>query len=246
MRNIKKGLFLVMIVCVMLLVPKEEVQAAKRLFNIVVDDGFTKQTIEMKYGKSPSGHTTYYANQTAIYVNQKSKKVTFTVRKNTSSRYGNFRFAANSIKPTNTPKMNLFNYTVDGKTRACLFTVQKEKEPEIKSLSLKPSKGKNFVTGKKNRLEIKTRVQTALPTSMRIVVLNEKGKRVYRKDYKNITSKTYKLSWNGKPSKNNQVNLSTKKYVPAGTYTVAVKLKVRLSTGVKEFTRERDFTITKK
>ena len=86
MRKFRRWILASVFLCMVILVPQAKAEAAQRLFDIVVKDGRTTQVIEMKYGKTPYGYTSYYANQSVIYVSEKSKSVTFSVRKNTSGR----------------------------------------------------------------------------------------------------------------------------------------------------------------
>lgn len=243
--NFKKGLLFAAFLSVMLLFSKGEANAAsKRLFDIVVKDGYTTQTIEMKYGKSQFGYMTYYANQSTIYVNPKAKKVTFRVKRNSSSRYGNFKFASRSMKPGKTAKSNLFNYTVDGKTRAWMFTVQKVTNPEIKLIKLKPSTGgKHFITGKKKTLQIKTKLVTQIPVKLRINILDETGKLVYQQRYTEAGTKTYSFKWNGKPMKGNKAGLNPKKYVADGNYTVEVTATLKIGKQKQFFTQQKSLVI---
>lgn len=221
--------------------------ASQRLFNIVVKDGYTTQTIEMKYGKSPYGYTTYYASQSVIYVNQKAKNVTFQVKKNTSSRFGNFRFAAKTMKPGSKAKSNLFTYTADGKTRAWMFTVQKITNPSIRTLKVNPSiKGKVFVPGKKRYVQFKSFIDSEIPVKVNIRVFNEDGKRVYHKNYAAAGTKTYKLKWDGKVSKDNRANLNPGSYVPDGEYTVRITATLTAGKEKQEFTKEKKFIVGKK
>ncbi len=228
------------------LLPGGKAEASQRLFDIVVKDGYTTQVIEMKYGKTPYGYTSYYANQSVIYVNAKSKNVTFSVKKNTSSRYGNFQFAASKVKPGDEPAGNLFTYTADGKTRAWMFTVQKYAEPEIKYLKInRPKKGDAFQPKKKKDAQIKTLIKTAVPVKTIVRILDANGKLVYKKDYGETGSKTYQWKWDGKPSKGNQAKLSSKKYVPAGEYTVRVTVYPKIGKKAAEIVKETKLTVGK-
>lgn len=223
---------------------KADTEAAKRLFNIVVKDGYTTQTIEMRYGRSPYGYTAYHASQSAIYVNPKAKRVTFRVRKNTSSQYGNFKFAVNPLRPTNKPKASLFTYTTGGQRRAWMFTVQKATAPKIRYLRLYPStKGKTFITGRRKYLNIKTAIKNELPVTTLFRVLDDQGKTVFRKTFRKQPSKAYTLKWNGKPSKGNGAGLKTSSYVPAGKYTVQVKTTMKIGGKSQDYVKERKLTI---
>lgn len=248
MKKWKKGLIVSLFICLAaLMLPGQAQAASKRLFNIVVKDGYTTQTIEMKYGKSPYGYTAYYASQSAIYVNPKSKKVTFQVKKNTSSRYGNFSFASKTIKPGDQPKGNLFTYTTDGKRRAWMFTVQKISEPKIRYVRIYPSvKGKTYMPGKNKFVKIKTSVTAETPAKVTIRVINREGKTVYRKNYPESGSKTYTLKWNGKPSRKNPAGWKTTRYVEDGEYTVRVTATLLAGGEKQEFQRETKLIVGKK
>lgn len=227
--------------------PGRKADAAKRLFNIVVKDGYTTQTVEMKYGKSPFGYTTYYANQSIIYVNAKSKKVTFTVKKNTSSRYGNFHFASTKLKPSKKAKSNLFTFTTDGKKKAWMFAVQKISDPEIKYVKMyNTTKGSVFVPKKNRYVKIKTAVKTEIPVKVNIKILNEKRKTVFWQNYGKAGSKTYVIKWNGKPSKKNPAKYKTSSYVPAGEYTVKVTARLLDGTNKQTFMKEKKLTVGEK
>lgn len=244
MKKLRKYVLAAAFLCLAALMPQGKAEAAQRLFNIVVKDGYTTQTIEMKYGKTPYGYTSYYANQAVIYVNAKSKNVTFTVKKNTSSRYGNFSFAYSKMKPTDVPKSNLFTYTVDGKTRAWMFTVQKYVEPEITNLKVSYTpKGSSFIPKKKNYAKIKTSVKTQVPVKTVLCILNEKGKAVYKAIYSAESSKSYTLKWDGKPSRNNSAKLKTSAYVPAGEYTVRVTVAPQTGGKVSSIVSETKLTV---
>lgn len=244
MKKIKYCLLAVACLCVAVLMPQTKAQAAERLFDIVVKDGYSTQVIEMKYGKSPYGYTSYYANQSVIYVNPKAKSVTFSVKRNTSSRYGNFSFAYSKLKPGNSPAGNLFTYTADGKTRAWMFTVQKYVEPEITKLkvSYSPKKGA-LIMKKKNYAAIRTAIKTEVPVKAVLCILNEKGKAVYKKIYSLDSSKSYVLKWDGKPSKGNSAKLKTSAYVPEGEYTVRVTVSPQTGGKVKEIVEETKLTV---
>ena len=228
------------------LLPGGKAEASQRLFDIVVKDGYTTQVIEMKYGKTPYGYTSYYANQSVIYVNAKSKNVTFSVKKNTSSRYGNFHFAYSKIKPGDEPAGNLFTYTADGNTRAWMFSVQNYVVRDIKYLKItSPKKGDAFQPKKKNYAGIKTGIKTEVPVKTIVRILDANGKLVYKKDYGETGSKTYQLKWDGKPSKGNQAKLNSKKYVPAGEYTVRVTVYPKIGKKAAEVVKETKLTVGK-
>lgn len=244
MKKLRRYLLAAAFFCLAVLVSGEKAEAAERLFNIVVKDGYSTQTIEMKYGKTPYGYTSYYTNQAVIYVHPKAKNVTFTVKKNTSSRYGNFSFAYPQMKPGDSPKGNLFTYTVDGKTRAWMFTVQKYVKPEITNLKVSYSpKGASFIPKKKNYARIRTSIKTEVPVKMVFCILNEKGKAVYKKIYSMETSKSYTLKWNGRPSKGNSAKLKTNTRVPEGEYTVRVTVLPQTGGKVKDIVRETKLTV---
>ena len=66
MRKFRRWILASVFLCMVILVPQAKAEAAQRLFDIVVKDGRTTQVIEMKYGKTPYGYTSYYANQSVI------------------------------------------------------------------------------------------------------------------------------------------------------------------------------------
>lgn len=246
MKKIRTYLLMFVCLCLAALVPQGKAEAAQRLFNIVVKDGYTTQIIEMKYGKTPYGYTSYYANQSVVYVNAKSKSVTFSVKKNTSSRYGTFQFASTKIKPEEEPKGNLFTYTVDGKKRAWMFTVQKYTEPEIKYLKVTdPPKGSVYTPGKKSRVVLKTGIRAGVPAKTILRILDANDRLVYKQicGQMEAGTKTYKLTWDGKPSKGNQAKLKTSSCVPAGEYTVRITVYPQIGTKVKEVVRETKLTM---
>lgn len=244
MKKLKNYLLAAAFLCLAVLMPQTKAEAAQRLFNIVVKDGYSTQTIEMKYGKTPYGYTSYYANQSVIYVHPKAKSVTFSVKKNTSSRYGNFTFASVKMKPGDKPQGNLFNYTVDGKRRAWMFTVQKYVQPEIKKLKVTCSpKSPSFHPKKKHYAVIRTSVDTEVPVKIVLCILNERGKAVYKKLYSMESAKSYTLKWDGKPSKKNSAKLKPGAYVPDGEYTVRVTVLPQTGGKVKNVVRETKLTV---
>ncbi|MEY8427637.1 hypothetical protein AALA00_07940 [Lachnospiraceae bacterium 46-15] len=246
MRKFRQWILTAAFLCLAVLLPQVKAEAAQRLFDIVVKDGRTTQVIEMKYGKTPYGYTSYYANRSVIYVSEKSKSVTFSVRKNTSGRYGNFHFASVKMKPGDNPQGNLFTYTVDGKRRAWMFTVQKYVEPKIQYLKISvPRKGSAFKPKKKNYVKMKTFIKTDVPVKTILRIFDERGKIVYKKSYGESSSKTYMFEWDGKPSKKNTAKLKTSEYVPAGEYTVKVSVYPQIGKKVKEVTRETKLTVIK-
>lgn len=246
MKKFRKWILALAFLCLAALMPHTKAEAAQRLFDIIVKDGRTTQAIEMKYGKTPYGYTSYYANQSVIYVSEKSKSVTFSVRKNTSGRYGNFHFASVKMKPGDKPQGNLFTYTVDGKRRAWMFTVQKYVEPKIQYLKTSvPRKGGAFKPKKKNYVKLKTFIKTDVPVKTILRILDERGKVVYKKSYGESGSKTYIFEWDGKPSKKNTAKLKTSAYVPAGEYTVKVSVYPQIGRKVKEVTRETKLVVIK-
>ena len=246
MRKFRRWILASVFLCMVILVPQAKAEAAQRLFDIVVKDGRTTQVIEMKYGRTPYGYTSYYANQSVIYVSEKSKSVTFSVRKNTSGRYGNFHFASVKMKPGDKPQGNLFTYTVDGKRRAWMFTVQKYVEPKIQYLKTAvPRKGSAFKPGKRNSVKLKAFIKTDVPVKTILRILDEKGKVVYKKSYGESGSKTYTFEWDGKPSKKNTAKLKTSGYVPAGEYTVKVSVYPQIGKKVKEVIRETKLCVIK-
>ncbi len=243
MKHGKRYLLAAAVLCLALL-PLGKARAAERLFDIVVKDGYSTQTIEMKYGKTPYGYTSYYANQSLIYVHPKSKKVTFSVKRNTSSRYGNFHFAQTEMKPGDQPVGNLFNYTVDGRMRAWMFTVRKYVKPEITGLKVSYSPRVGTLTQKKKSYaRIKATVKAEVPVKTVICILNEKGRAVYKKTDSADATKTYLLKWDGRASKGNSAKLKAGAKVPAGEYAVRITVHPQTGGKVKEVVRQEKLKV---
>ena len=124
--------------------------------------------------------------------------------------------------------------------------MQKYVEPEIKYLKITSAKkGDAFQPKKKNYAGIKTGIKTEVPVKTIVRILDANGKLVYKKDYGETGSKTYQLKWDGKPSKGNQAKLNSKKYVPAGEYTVRVTVYPKIGKKAAEIVKETKLTVGK-
>lgn len=228
----KKIKWILLAALVMVLMPKMGTEAAARVFDVIVKDGYSTQTISMLYGETPYGYTSYFAEQSVILVNPKAKTVRFSI-KNENSRYSNFSFQSKKLKVTDSVQYNMLNYSADGRTRAFMFSVRKTEAPTGKNITFTQNKKKTtrLKAEKGKSIAIRWAVDYDVAPSMKIEILDKSGKVVYKKEY--AKAKNYQscmLKWNGKPSKGNEAGLSTKNYVPAGKYT----LKLTLTSKVKK------------
>lgn len=231
----KRIIFLMMILCCLL--PGISSKAAERVFDIVVKDGYTTQTIPMLYGKTPYGYTGYYAKESVILVHPKAKNVRFSV-KNESDRYTNFSFQQNTMEPTEDAKYNMLNYYTNGKRRAFLFSVRKTKAPVITSYKLyvKKKSTNQFLPGNGSYMTIKWACSYDVAPSMKVEILNKSGKAVFVKEY--AKAKNYQncvLNWKGMTSLKNPAGLKSYRVLAPGVYTVKLTLtskvgKTSLST----------------
>lgn len=240
--------FLLLAVCLLAVFPGKSVRAAERVFDIVVKDGYTTQTIPMLYGETPYGYTGYFAKESVILVNPKSKKVRFSV-KNESSRYGNFSFQYSTLKPTEEPTLNMLSYYADGRRRAFLFSVRKIKAPSFKSFRLYLNGGKasnQFEPGKGKYLVAKWAAEYDVEPSMKLEILDRKGRRILTKEYaraKNYNGCVFK--WKGYPARGNEAGMSASTTVKPGVYTLKITLTSRIGRKSLSAEQTRRFRVLK-
>ena len=233
----KRKTVLFLLVMLWCLLPGGSSKAAERVFDIVVKDGYTTQTIPMLYGKTPYGYTGYYAKESVILVHPKAKNVRFSV-KNESGRYTNFSFQQSTMEPTEDARYNMLSYYTDGRRRAFLFSVRKTKAPVITSYKLFVN-GKStnqFLPGNGSCMAVRWACSYDVAPSMKVEILNKSGKAVFVKEYaraKNYQSCT--LKWRGMTSMKNPAGLKSYRVLTPGVYTMKLTLtskvgKTSLST----------------
>lgn len=239
----RKRIFLLCLFALFFLIPANRSQAAEKVFDIVVKDGYSTQKIGMLYGKTPYGYTSYFAEKSVIAVSPKSRKVTFSV-KNSNPRFGSFSFQHKTLRPSNDPKGNLFSYTDNGKTRAFYFTVKKVTASRISGLTVKDASGKSqkkySFTGKK-KLAIRCSITSDREPEIYVEIENGKKQTVYRRKIVSALDKSLTLWWNGTASRKNEAGLKGGRKVPPGRYTIRVSAKVK--SGKKTFVSEKKRTL---
>jgi len=241
--NYRALLITCILVSLLSFLPKKNVQAAKPLFTVTVNDGYKKQKIRFYYGKTTWGYNAYFADKSVILVHPKAKKVTFKA-KSSNTKYGNFQFQSKSLKPTAKIKSNLFTYYTSGKRRAYMFTVRKINKPTIKSMKITYSDDKRpFTPDGKSYINIKTSILSEAASKSTLTVENAEGIAVYQKAYKEAMKKTYSTKWFGKASKNNPAGLKASSYVPAGKYTIKWTTNMKFGKSVITVSKEKVISV---
>ncbi len=88
--------------------------------------------------------------------------------------------------------------------------------------------------------------------SLRVRILNSKGKYVFQKTFKAGRTGYVRYRWNGKASKKNEAGIKEGAYVPDGTYTVEAALIYKRDSGekylksVKPVTAKKSFKVSSK
>lgn len=83
--------------------------------------------------------------------------------------------------------------------------------------------------------------------SLRMRVLNSKGKYVYQRTYAGVAKKaTRKLTWNGKASAGNAAKLTANAIVPNGTYKIEIYLTGKAGKKTKTTVKRTKFKVSRK
>jgi len=245
LKKVRTGFFCMMLMVLCCLVPSKEAQAAtsRKLFSVVVNDGFAKQTVPFYEYKEKNG-TAYVkpaASMRKLPVYAGAKKVSLSITGKTSYYKNNYRSVTYKRTASLSKSINLI-YTLKtkkGQRKTAVLTLQRPNMPKISSMSARiPSGG--FVPGKsKMTFKISTRSSVAVKAYYKIK--DSKGKVVYQKTLGTKKNVNYTVSWSGKPSKGNQAGLSTTKYVPDGTYKATAYLQYKVGNKSKYISRTVTF-----
>ena len=235
LRKKSAGFICMLLLAICCLLPATEAQAAaKKLFSLVINDGFVSQTVPVY--QFTSGSTSYVAAKKSLRtlpVYAGSKKVTISIKGKTSLYKSTFKSITYKKKAT-LSKNTTLKYTLkkrNGGKETFQVKLTRPSMPKISSLNV-PSK---FTTGGSNRLTVK------LKASYKIK--NSKGKVVYSKTLGTKKSCTYTAFWNGKPSAKNAAGLPASEYVPAGTYKLTAYLKYTVGGKSKNIKKTVSFKV---
>lgn len=225
MKKKSAGLICMLLLVICCLFPAGEAQAAaKKLFSLVINDGFVSQTVPVY--QFTSGNSTYVAAKKSLRtlpVYAGSKKVTVSIKGKTSLYKKTFKSITYKKKAT-LSKNTTLKYTLKtrkGKKETFTVKLTRPSMPKITSLTV-PS---TFTTGGSRRLTVKVRTSAGVAVKATYKVKNSKGKVVYSKTLGTRKSCIYTAFWNGKPSAKNAAGLPTSQYIPAGNYKVMAYLK---------------------
>ncbi len=153
MKKVRTGFFCMLLLMFCCLVPSKEAQAAtsRKLFSVVVNDGFVKQTVPFYEYKEKNG-TTYVkpaASMRKLPVYAGAKTVSVSLTEKTSYYKNNYRSVTYKRKASLSANTNLI-YTLKnkkGQRKTAVLTLQRPNMPKISSMSAKTPSG-GFVPGK--------------------------------------------------------------------------------------------------
>ena len=224
------GFFLLMICC---LFPAGETQAAtaKRLFSLVVNDGFVEQTIPVY--RYTSGNSSYVAAKKSLrtfYVYAGSKSVSVKITGKTALYKKLYKSLTYKKKAALSATTSL-NYTVksrNGKKETFQLKLLRPSMPKVTSLSVSPNSSTGFTPGNYNRMSVKLKTSAKVAVKTYFKITNSNGKLVYTKVLGTKKSASFTDYWDGRPSAKNAAGLSASDYVPAGRYTLTAWLQYQV------------------
>lgn len=218
-----------MAVCCLL--PAREAQAAtaKKLFSIVVNDGFVSQTVPV-YQYTESNGTNYVAAKKTlrtlpVYAGAKTVKISISGK---TSLYKNTFKSISYKKSAALSSSTSLTFTLkqkDGKRKTAVLKLQRPAMPKISSLKTSPTSSAGFTPGNYSRMSVKVSTRSSVAVKAYYKIKNSSGKVVYQKTLGTKKNVNYTAYWDGKPSKGNAAGLSTTDYVPAGTYKLTAFLQ---------------------
>ena len=224
-------LFLIILllqICCLIPAGRSEAATAKKLFSIVVNDGFTSQTVPV-YLYTEDGGTVYAAPKASmrtLSVYAGAKTVSIRV-KSKSSLYKNTFISVSYKKTVALSDMNTLRFTLkkqDGSKQSAVLKLVRPSMPKITALSTN-SGSAGFIPGDNNQLVIKLAVRSGVEVQAGYKIKNSKGKVVYERELQKKKNVNYTTYWGGKPSYNNPAGLPLSDYVPAGTYKVTAYIQ---------------------
>lgn len=229
-KNQRALLFIALfMVCWLLPAGKAEAAAAKKLFSIVVNDGFVSQTVPV-YQYTESDGSMYVApkeNLRTLPVYAGAKTASITIKGKSSLYKKTFKSLSykKKVPLSGTTTLTYKLKKKDGTIQKATLKLTRPSMPKISALSVSPGQSTGFTPGNYNRLAIKLSVRSGVEVQAGYKIKNSSGKVVFQKQLLKKKSVNYTSYWSGKPSADNAAKLSASAYVPAGTYKVTAYIQ---------------------
>lgn len=244
LRKKSAGFICMLLLAICCLLPAGEAQAAtaKKLFSLVINDGFVSQTVPVY--QFTSGSSTYVAakkNLRTLQVYAGAKNVKVSIKGKTSLYKSTFKSITYKKKAA-LSKNTTLKYTLKtrkGGKKTFEVKLTRPAMPKISSLTVPSS----FTPGGSNRLTVKLKTSAGVAVKATYKIKNSKGKVVYNKTLGTRKSCIYTAFWTGKPSAKNAAGLPTSEYVPAGTYKLTAYLKYTVGGKSKNISKTVSFKV---
>ena len=224
MKKKSAGLICMLLLVICCLFPAGEAQAAaKKLFSLVINDGFVSQTVPVY--QFTSGNSTYVAAKKSLRtlpVYAGSKKVTVSIKGKTSLYKKTFKSITYKKKAT-LSKNTTLKYTLKtrkGKKETFTVKLTRPSMPRSRPLRFFHLYHRRFQKTDGKGADICRRGRES-----HLQGEKQQGESVYSKTLGTRKSCIYTAFWNGKPSAKNAAGLPTSQYIPAGNYKVTAYLK---------------------
>ena len=251
MKKTRKMFLIVMLLFICCLIPtgKSEAATAKKLFSIVVNDGFTSQTVPV-YLYTEAGGATYAAPKASlrtlpVYAGAK----TVSIRLKSKSSLCKTTFKSVSYKKTvalsDTNNLRFTLKKQDGSKQTAVLKLVRPSMPKITALST-DSGSTGFIPRNNNHLVIKLAVRSGVEVQAGYKKKNSNGKVVYERALQKKKNVNYTTYWGGKPSYNNPARLPLSEYVPAGTYKVTASIQYTVGKKTKTISKTIKIKVSEK
>ncbi|MDD3795916.1 MAG: FlgD immunoglobulin-like domain containing protein [Lachnospiraceae bacterium] len=238
-------LSLLLLVCCLLPAGKAEAASARRLFTLVINDGFVSQNVPVYQYSDGTVAAKKSLRTLSVYAGAKQAAVSI---KEKTAYYKNMAKSIVYKKSAALSAATKLSFTVkqkDGSRKTFQIKLIRPAMPKITALTASPSVSAGWLPSASSKLSVKLKFGSSVAVKAYYKVKDSSGKLVYSKVLGTRKSGTYTNSWDGKPSSGNEAGLSSTEYVPAGAYKLTGYLRYTVGGKNKYIKKTTEVTVKK-